>query len=257
MKVLGIGVIKNFTSKQVSNPIKNQTVNYEIKDTVSFGKKEKGDDIPVIYGADYSILSDINTKRDRTVPELKKAYKAGEDISEEKNKLILSRVKIAIEDAKKFTEKHPELNTEDVIQELVLCAVSSTNRELESTSEKMTFGPIYAREKKFCFNRLLKENHRTEPLDETMQDTVSLDKVIDDFMLKSDIDKVLKTLSPKQAQILTLHYGLDGEEGRTYRQIGKDFGVYVEAIFQTHNRAIEKINRSSSSAKLRAYNDCD
>ncbi len=73
-------------------------------------------------------------------------------------------------------------------------------------------------------------------------------------MLTTDIDKVLaERLSPREAQILRMRYGLNGREPQTLKEIGKKFGLSRERIRQLERRALRQLRSPESFRQLRAY----
>jgi RNA polymerase primary sigma factor len=73
-------------------------------------------------------------------------------------------------------------------------------------------------------------------------------------MLTTDIDKVLaERLSPREAQILRMRYGLNGREPQTLKEIGKKFGLSRERIRQLERRALRQLRSPESFQQLRAY----
>ncbi len=59
--------------------------------------------------------------------------------------------------------------------------------------------------------------------------------------LREDIDKNLDKLPEREAEILTMHYGLDGNEPMTLEEIGKKYGVTRERIRQVKEKAIRRL----------------
>ena len=58
-----------------------------------------------------------------------------------------------------------------------------------------------------------------------------------------DIHTVLETLEPREAEILRLRFGLDGEHPLTLEEVGEKFNVTRERIRQIQNLAIHKMRR--------------
>lgn len=59
--------------------------------------------------------------------------------------------------------------------------------------------------------------------------------------LRGVVRRMLSTLAAREAEILTLYFGLDGEPAWTLNQIGVRFGVSRERIRQIRNEALKKI----------------
>jgi RNA polymerase primary sigma factor len=71
--------------------------------------------------------------------------------------------------------------------------------------------------------------------------------------LRQDVNHILDTLSKREARILKLYFGLDGEKSHTLEEIGVEFRLTRERVRQIKEKAIEKIRRSSRSDTLLQY----
>lgn len=78
-----------------------------------------------------------------------------------------------------------------------------------------------------------------------------MDDVIDERMMKDDVDKLLNSLDNKiDADVLRKKHGLaDGEE-KTYKEIAHDFGATHQRIQQRYVRAKKRLNVSQMSQNL-------
>jgi RNA polymerase primary sigma factor len=69
-------------------------------------------------------------------------------------------------------------------------------------------------------------------------------------MLKEQIDGVLRTLSPREREILSLRFGLEDGRPRTLEQVGERFGLTRERIRQIERRALSQLKNSPLLATL-------
>ncbi|MBN2383424.1 RNA polymerase sigma factor RpoD/SigA [bacterium] len=78
-----------------------------------------------------------------------------------------------------------------------------------------------------------------------------------DLSLKStlldDMNRVLDKLTPREREILQLHYGLGDTEPLTLEEIGQKFGLTRERIRQIESRAKKKIMKMIDKDKLKDY----
>ena len=74
-------------------------------------------------------------------------------------------------------------------------------------------------------------------------------------LLRESIKKVLTTLDPREAEVLKLRFGLDGEPPKTLEEVGKIFGVTRERIRQIEAKAIRKLRHPSRAKQLKDYLD--
>jgi len=76
--------------------------------------------------------------------------------------------------------------------------------------------------------------------DETAADPFEM---LRDKTLREDIRELIEELDPREAEILTLRFGLDGNKPLTLEQVGKKFKVTRERIRQIQNIALAKLRR--------------
>ena len=74
-------------------------------------------------------------------------------------------------------------------------------------------------------------------------------------MLKKQLTEVLNTLTPREARVLRLRYGLVDGKNRTLEDVGKEFNVTRERIRQIEAKALRKLKHPSRSKRLRDYID--
>ncbi len=68
-------------------------------------------------------------------------------------------------------------------------------------------------------------------------------EMLRDKTLRQDIHEVLAELDPREAEILTLRFGLDGNRPRTLEDVGRKFKVTRERVRQIQNIALHKLRR--------------
>lgn len=72
-------------------------------------------------------------------------------------------------------------------------------------------------------------------------------------MLREKIEQVLSTLSPREARILRLRFGLDNGHSLTLEEVGRRFGLSRERIRQIESRALKRLRHPCRSRQLREY----
>jgi RNA polymerase primary sigma factor len=73
--------------------------------------------------------------------------------------------------------------------------------------------------------------------------------------LKRQTAHVLRTLTPREASIITLRFGLEDGTERTLEEVGENFQVTRERIRQIEAKALRKMRHPSRSRRLRAFLD--
>lgn len=74
-------------------------------------------------------------------------------------------------------------------------------------------------------------------------------------LLKEQLGDVLNTLTPREAKVLRLRFGLDDGRARTLEEVGKEFEVTRERIRQIEAKALRKLRHPSRSKKLKDFLD--
>ena len=74
-------------------------------------------------------------------------------------------------------------------------------------------------------------------------------------MLREQLADVLATLTPREAKVLKLRFGLEDGRSRTLEEVGKEFNVTRERIRQIEAKALRKLRHPSRSRKLKDYLD--
>ncbi len=74
-------------------------------------------------------------------------------------------------------------------------------------------------------------------------------------LMHEQLTEVLKTLTPREARVLSLRYGLEDGNPKTLEEVGKEFNVTRERIRQIEAKALRKLRHPSRSKKLRDFLD--
>ena len=72
-------------------------------------------------------------------------------------------------------------------------------------------------------------------------------------LMKEQLDEVMNTLTPREAKVLKLRFGLEDGRARTLEEVGKEFEVTRERIRQIEAKALRKLRHPSRSKRLRDY----
>ncbi|MEG1869239.1 MAG: RNA polymerase sigma factor RpoD [Oscillospiraceae bacterium] len=74
-------------------------------------------------------------------------------------------------------------------------------------------------------------------------------------LLKEQLGEVLSSLTPREAKVLRLRFGLEDGRSRTLEEVGKEFNVTRERIRQIEAKALRKLRHPSRSKKLKDFLD--
>ena len=131
----------------------------------------------------------------------------------------------------------------------------------EEIGEKMEMEPEKVRE-------ILKISQNTTSLetpvgdgedDSILGDFIADDKQISPYeatskqMLRENIEEVLSALSDREAKVLKMRFGLQGNKTMTLEEVGKKFGVTRERIRQIEAKALRKLKHPSRRKKLQDF----
>lgn len=74
-----------------------------------------------------------------------------------------------------------------------------------------------------------------------------------DALLKEQIEEVMQTLTPREAKVLKLRFGLEDGRTRTLEEVGREFMVTRERIRQIEAKALRKLRHPSRSKRLKDF----
>ncbi len=87
------------------------------------------------------------------------------------------------------------------------------------------------------------------------RNTCSPGVAVDQHLLKDRIQEVLKSLSPREREVLELRFGLLDGHPRTLEDVATTYGITRERIRQIEARAIVKLRQPARSQRLEAFRE--
>jgi len=72
-------------------------------------------------------------------------------------------------------------------------------------------------------------------------------------LLKEKIEEVLGTLSPREARVLRLRFGLNNDKAYTLEEVGEKFGLTRERIRQIEGKALRRLRHPRRARQLKEY----
>ncbi|MFC2170348.1 RNA polymerase sigma factor RpoD/SigA [Calditrichota bacterium] len=79
------------------------------------------------------------------------------------------------------------------------------------------------------------------------------DNILMNDSLRKEVDRALATLSPREAEVIRLYFGLNIEHPLTLEEIGEKFNLTRERVRQIKEKAIRRLRHASRSKALRSY----
>ena len=69
----------------------------------------------------------------------------------------------------------------------------------------------------------------------------------------TEIERALETLTPREADVIRLYFGLAGQHSMTLEEIGETFDLTRERVRQIKEKAIRRLKHTSRSKILKTY----
>lgn len=81
----------------------------------------------------------------------------------------------------------------------------------------------------------------------------STEEMAESFLLREEIDIMLRGLSPREREVIILRFGLENGHPMTLEEVGRRFQVTRERIRQIETAALRKLRNPSKSRKIRDF----
>ncbi len=88
---------------------------------------------------------------------------------------------------------------------------------------------------------------------QTSEEGLSPDNSLMEQSLKDEVQNGLSILSPREVEVLSSYYGLNGYKSLTLEEIGELYGLTRERVRQIKERAIRRLRKSYNRNALRSY----
>jgi RNA polymerase primary sigma factor len=134
-----------------------------------------------------------------------------------------------------------EPSPDEIAKELELSAVEVSDTLKISNSHLSLDAPFSISE----------DNSLMDVLEDEFQPAPDEDLLCESLRL--EIERALDTLSPREAEVINLYFGLNSEKALTLEEIGARFNLTRERVRQIKEKAIRRLRHASRSKSLRAY----
>jgi len=85
------------------------------------------------------------------------------------------------------------------------------------------------------------------------EDEDSPDMALMNDSLRKEVQRALSTLTKREADVITLYFGLNGESALTLEEIGEKFNLTRERVRQLKEKAIRRLQHTTRSKALKPY----
>lgn len=72
-------------------------------------------------------------------------------------------------------------------------------------------------------------------------------------LMKQEMEKLLNRLSDREAEVLRLHFGLNGDTPQSFEEIGRLLKLSRERVRQINSIALSKLKQTSTLEDLKLY----
>lgn len=95
------------------------------------------------------------------------------------------------------------------------------------------------------------ENSLLDVLENNLEETPDSELMNDS--LRREVQRALSTLTQREADVISLYFGLNGEHAMTLEEIGEKFNLTRERVRQIKEKAIRRLRHTSRSKALKPY----
>ncbi len=146
---------------------------------------------------------------------------------------------------KAYAHLEQELEREPKAQEIAKYLEISVNEVKESMRNNGRHvsmdAPLLSDEETNMYD-VLKNDEGVTPETELLYDS-----------LRKEIDRAVSTLTPREADVVRLYFGLGGSHPMTLEEIGEKFDLTRERVRQIKEKAIRRLKHASRSKILKTY----
>jgi RNA polymerase primary sigma factor len=131
--------------------------------------------------------------------------------------------------------------TEEIAEEMGIAPVR-VERTIEISQRPLSLEERVGEEKDSELGDFIEDDDAPDPAEITAQD-----------LLREEIEEVLTSLTPREARVLQLRYGLADGHSYTLKEVGEKFGLTRERIRQIEKEALRRLRHPNRSRRLREY----
>lgn len=151
----------------------------------------------------------------------------------------INKIGRALEQLEKAYGREPSM--EEIADKMEMTAYEVAD-VLKTSARHLSLDEPFKEEEGNSLLDVLESDRYAPPDDSLMQES-----------LQVEIDKVLSTLKPREAEIIRLYFGLDGDRPLTLEEIGEHFKLTRERVRQIKEKALRRLRHRSRLEPLRKY----
>ncbi len=142
-----------------------------------------------------------------------------------------------------FMQEYERDPTNEELAEILEMTPKEVSNMLKNTNRHLSVdAPISGEEGDSTMLDVIPSNLNLSPDDTLMEES-----------LKEEVQQGLSILAPREVQVLSAYYGLNGSQPLTLEEIGEQYGLTRERVRQIKERAIRRLRKSYNKNALRSY----
>ena len=160
-------------------------------------------------------------------------------------RLPLNRVGSLNKISKTFSELEQKFEREPSPDELAEVLEVTTNEIVDTmkiSGRHVSMDAPFVQGEENSLLDVLENDGEESPDDELMNDS-----------LRKEVQRALSTLTQREADVIALYFGLNGEHAMTLEEIGEKFNLTRERVRQIKEKAIRRLRHTSRSKALKPY----
>ena len=160
-------------------------------------------------------------------------------------RLPLNRVGSLNKISKTFSELEQKYEREPSPDELAECLDVSTSEIVDTmkiSGRHVSMDAPFVQGEENSLLDVLENDSEETPDAELMNDS-----------LRREVQRALSTLTQREADVISLYFGLNGEHSMTLEEIGEKFNLTRERVRQIKEKAIRRLRHTSRSKALKPY----
>ena len=142
----------------------------------------------------------------------------------------------------KFEQEHERKPSPEELAEVLEVSASEVVDTMKISGRHVSMDAPFVQGEENSLLDVLENDGDEKPDDGLMTDS-----------LRKEVQRALSTLTQREADVITLYFGLNGEHAMTLEEIGEKFNLTRERVRQIKEKAIRRLRHTSRSKTLKPY----
>jgi RNA polymerase primary sigma factor len=142
----------------------------------------------------------------------------------------------------KLEQKFEREPNHDEIADLLECSETEVKESIKNSGRHVSMDAPLVQDEDNNMYDVLRNDDGPTPETELLYDS-----------LRKEIDRAVSTLTPREADVVKLYFGLNGGHPMTLEEIGEKFDLTRERVRQIKEKAIRRLKHTSRSKILKTY----